>query len=159
MTSAGLWIGSGLLDPIPFRVRSVGLVGGLVLICILSRGRSKRVGRLKLPQSQRQIAQEVLGRGFRGVFRFGFEIGTGVRTYLPTAAPHALALGLLLTSPTVYTALGMGAAFGIGRGLQQLATAIARSRDSFQEGWQRPVVAASRFATVATAVGVAGFLL
>lgn len=49
-------------------------------------------------------------------FQFGFEMGTGLRTLLPTAAPHLIAAAVLLTpGMTLLAALATGLGFGFGR--------------------------------------------
>jgi hypothetical protein len=47
--------------------------------------------------------------------QFGFEMGTGARTYVPTSAPYILALAIFLLGPAIGTAIVAGIGFGIGR--------------------------------------------
>jgi hypothetical protein len=47
--------------------------------------------------------------------QFGFELGTGVRTYVPSAMPYVLALGLLLHLVPLLGAVAAGVGFGLGR--------------------------------------------
>src|SRR5262245_30587809 len=85
--AVAFWIVSGLLEPIPHVVRMVAFVIVTAVLCI----GSATLGPRALPANRRQIPPEVLmGRGGMGVFQFGFEIGTGMRTFLPTAAPHVV---------------------------------------------------------------------
>jgi hypothetical protein len=81
----------------------------------------------------------LLSGGLAGVFQFGFELGTGVRTYLPTAAPHVLALLLLLGTVSLPESLAAGVGFGVGRGALQLLTAMSSDRPRFRLGWRIPV--------------------
>jgi hypothetical protein len=88
---------------------------------------------LDLPQNRRLVPQDVIRRAdVEGPLQFGFEMGTGVRTFMPTALPHALvALVVLLggLGPGILAGLG----FGLGRGLMP----IARLRHGDAAGWDR----------------------
>jgi len=76
--------------------------------------------RLRLPQNARQVPQSVIDDGHRyGALQFGFEMGTGVRTYMTSGLPHALAVALLVL-PSLPAALMAGVAFGAGRALMTL---------------------------------------
>lgn len=68
-----------------------------------------------LPQNKRLVPEEVLrhGRVF-GPAQFGFEMGTSVRTYIPSGWPHALALSIGLLATPEY-AVASGVAFALGR--------------------------------------------
>ncbi|MFC7485629.1 hypothetical protein ACOCJ7_03810 [Knoellia sp. CPCC 206453] len=86
--------------------------------------------RLPLPQNARQVPRSIVFDDPRwGPFQFGFEMGTGVRTFVPTGLPHLLALGLILAAPW-YAALLAGVGFGIGRGF--MSTSRTKSGDV---GW------------------------
>jgi hypothetical protein len=103
---------SGLATPVPAPVR-YGVVVALAIAGVL---RDTGAVRFPLPQNARQIPQAVLtGDVARGAVRFGFELGTGVRTYVPSTVPYILAVALLLTGPGIATAVAAGAGFGIGR--------------------------------------------
>ncbi|MDT0377570.1 hypothetical protein RM572_02120 [Streptomyces sp. DSM 42041] len=113
LSATVLWLASGLLSPAPEVVRHVAAVL-CALLCVL---RDTGAVRLPLPQNARQIPQEVLQRHLlRGTLQFGFELGTGVRTYVTASAPYALAAGLLLWGG-LGTALLAGAGFAAGRAL------------------------------------------
>lgn len=75
-----------------------------------------------LPHHRRQVNELWFGRFRRWVYAsgFGWQIGTGLATYIMTAAVYAtVALAALTASPIV--ALGVGAFFGTVRGLAVLA--------------------------------------
>lgn len=76
---------------------------------------------LRLPQNARQVPERIVEAGPRfGALQFGLEMGTGMRTYLTSAAPYALlALVALVAGPTEFLAAGAG--FGGGRALMTLA--------------------------------------
>ena len=81
---------------------------------------------LPLPQNHRQIPRHIATQDYRyGPLKFGFEMGTGVRTYLPSSVPHSAAVCLaLLGSGDVTAAACLGAGFAAGRAL--LAHALVR---------------------------------
>jgi hypothetical protein len=71
-----------------------------------------------LPQAARQIPRSVFTSGSPegGAFKFAFEYGTGLRTFVPSAAPYAAAiLALLAYGERPVLILMMGAFFGGGR--------------------------------------------
>lgn len=113
MLSAGiLWVLSGLFAPLPQRV------SWAVVLTAATLGVSREFGWVKiaLPQNARQIPQEVLRRRVRlGAMQFGFELGSGVRTYVSSSAPYVLIIAIVLLGPGPVVALLVGAAFGVGR--------------------------------------------
>ncbi|MGH8905698.1 MAG: hypothetical protein ACRD0K_04105 [Egibacteraceae bacterium] len=101
-----------LVAPVPGVVR----VGALLCVAALAVARDLGLVRVALPERRRLIPHEVfLAHPWRAAARFGFELGTGVRTYVPSSAPYVLAAALLLLRPGVWTAASAGAAFGLGR--------------------------------------------
>lgn len=83
-----------------------------------------RIVPLRVPQNARQVPEKVQLRGPRyGAWQFGFEMGTGLRTFMTSVLPHAVALSALLFLPTTY-ALIAGLGFGVGRSAVPLARAI-----------------------------------
>jgi hypothetical protein len=119
LTATALWLLSGLARPVPVALR----YGVLVTVAALAVLRDAGLVRLPLPQSSRQIPREVLatGRPGRGALQFGFELGTGVRTYLSASAPYVVAAALLLAGPGPVAAVLAGAGFGAGRAATPLA--------------------------------------
>ncbi|MGW3405504.1 hypothetical protein [Streptomyces zhihengii] len=113
--SAGvLWLASGLFTPLPAGVRQGLIVAVALLAALRDAGRLP----LRLPQNARQIPQDVLRRHLaRGAMQFGFELGTGVRTYVSASAPYAIAVAVLLSGGSYGPALGAGLGFGAGRAL------------------------------------------
>lgn len=113
-----LWLLSGLLSPLPPELRH----GAIVVAAVLALLRDTGVLRFPMPQNARQIPQDVLQRDLmRGTLQFGFELGTGVRTYVSASAPYVIALGVLLTGGTAVTAVAAGIGFGLGRALSPVA--------------------------------------
>ncbi|HXA61019.1 MAG TPA: hypothetical protein VNW94_17810 [Streptosporangiaceae bacterium] len=126
LSGSVIWLLSGLSAPLPAPLR----VGAILLVAVLGVLREAglpAVGGIPLPQNARQIPPDVLQRRlFRGTLQFGFELGTGVRTYVSASAPYVLALALLLShQPYPATAL-VGAAFGLGRALTATLTLLSR---------------------------------
>ncbi len=128
VSALALFLLSGLGSFVPltwrhFVVLAVAVVGAL---------RDAGVVRFWLPQNTRQVPQDVLQRHlWRGSLQFGFELGTGVRTYVSATAPYVVALALLLSSPSVWVAVATGLGFGIGRAV----TLVSRYAASDQVRW------------------------
>ncbi|MBT2211156.1 hypothetical protein [Actinomadura sp. NEAU-AAG7] len=123
VSGLALWSLSGLASPLPPPARTP------VILAVAAAGVARELGvlSLPLPQNARQIPQEVLRvHLWRGVLQFGFELGTGVRTYVPSSAPYVLALALLLARAPLTAAVLTGAAFGAGRALSAALTYLAR---------------------------------
>jgi hypothetical protein len=111
-TAVGLWIIGGLFEPLSISGRRVTLLIALALLIGLRGMGSHHV----LPQVHRQVPTSVFEKDFRvAAFGFGFELGTGARTYVSSLGPYALALGLVLLRPSVDTCIAVGLAFGMGR--------------------------------------------
>ena len=66
-----------------------------------------------------------------GAFRFGFELGTGVRTYIPSTAPYILLLVIVATNPPLGLALAAGLGFGVGRAAPLMITVSTNNRLHF----------------------------
>ncbi|MFD0688947.1 hypothetical protein [Actinomadura fibrosa] len=123
LSAAVIWLLSGLAAPLPPPVRTAAVLAAALL------GAARELGlvHLPLPQNARQIPQEVLlTRLRRGSMQFGFELGTGVRTYVSASSPYVLALGLLLSHQDPATTLLAGTAFGAGRALSSTLTYLSR---------------------------------
>ncbi|GAA4103647.1 hypothetical protein [Actinomadura miaoliensis] len=124
LSAAVAWLLSGLAAPLP----PPGRTAAILVIAALGAARDLGLVSLRLPQNARQIPQEVLlGRLRAGALQFGFELGTGVRTYLPATTPYVLALGLPLSHQGPAATLLTGAAFGAGRALSAALTYLSRS--------------------------------
>lgn len=97
-----------------------------------------------LPQRHRQVERSVHRRGgIVGSFQFGFEMGTGVRTYTPTALPHVCALSLILVAEPG-TGVVAGGAFAMGRAVVLLGPRVKASWElhqvSYGKGFAQAVV-------------------
>lgn len=151
-----LWLLSGLFAPVPREWRH-GLIVAVALLALL---RDAGVLHFPMPQNARQIPQEVLQRDLmRGTLQFGFELGTGVRTYVSASAPYVIALGVLLTGGGIATALAAGLGFGLGRALSpvvRLASGDVAAWDTRLAG-RLPAVKVAVCATTAAALAVTGW--
>ena len=135
-----LWLFSGLLAPVPADWRH----GALVLAAAVAVARDAGWVRFTLPQNARQIPQEVLQRHLvRGTAQFGFELGTGVRTYVSTSASYVLALAILLSGGAVAPAIAVGCAFALGRAL----TPVLRLASGDPTGWDARLIDRLRLLT------------
>jgi hypothetical protein len=135
-----LWLASGLAGPVPDRWRySIVLLAGLVAVL-----RDLGVVPFRLPQNARQIPQDVLRGGLvRGALQFGFELGTGVRTYVSASAPYLLALALLVAGQRWQVAVLAGLGFGAGRAASALARYASQGGEEWDARlavWLRPIV-------------------
>lgn len=140
LTSFVLLVGAGLLSPIPAAVRAWLTVAGLA--ALLVRALSSR--KFWLPQNARQIPQEVFQvHPGRAAFRFAFELGTSVRTYITKEAPYAAALALLLLAPAggrgFAAAALLAVGFGLGRALIVSTQTLRSSYIVEHPGWSLQV--------------------
>ncbi|MGW1888011.1 hypothetical protein [Streptomyces sp. NPDC001970] len=130
LTAGVLWLFSGLFTPLPAGGRQ-GLIAAAALLAAL-----RDAGRLtlRLPQNARQIPQDVLRRHLaRGALQFGFELGTGVRTYVSASAPYAMAVAVLLSGGSYVPALAAGLGFGAGRALTPALRRLSGDGDRWDD--------------------------
>ncbi|WP_327589493.1 hypothetical protein OHA25_22705 [Nonomuraea sp. NBC_00507] len=114
----------GLL-PLPVRLAALAMLAAAVLL--------REVGLIKLPvpENARLVPEHVLHRGrVLGGIQFGFEMGTGMRTYSPSSLPHLVLAAVLLALPW-NGALAAGAGFAVARWIMAAAS-IGHSEDG---GW------------------------
>jgi hypothetical protein len=125
-TATGAWLVSGLFRPVPLAVRCAALFVLAVVAALQDVGWL----RLALPQARRQIPQTLFRRRLgRAALQFGFELGTGLRTYLPSALPYLLLGAVVLLGQRPWLAAAAGAGFGLGRALMPLAWHASRNAD------------------------------
>ena len=106
---------------------------------------------VQLPQRRALIPQVVFLRSpALGFARFGLEFGSGVRTYVTSAAPYGLAALVLGATDGPLAGLLVGAGFGLGRALAPL-----QALGADEARWSADVAATSRFAERAGSVVVA----
>ncbi|MGA7733367.1 MAG: hypothetical protein WCD37_19060 [Chloroflexia bacterium] len=137
LTGMGAWVLSGFAQPLSTEVRLVLLVIVAVFFWLSKHGPLS--GIISLPESRRLIPAEVFGGSMiRGAYRFGLELGTGLRTYVPSVAPYILVLVVLLTQLTLANALLVAIGFGFGRAIPLMMQLVAanqmRSANLFLRG-------------------------
>jgi hypothetical protein len=139
---------SGLSAPLPAPWRYAAIVAAALLGVL----REAEVLTIPLPQNARQVPQDVLRHSpRRGALRFGFELGTGVRTYVSATAPYVLAVAVFLGGQRLQTAVLAGIGFGAGRA----ATPLIRRASGAVEGWDADLRARLRIITVAGCAALA----
>jgi vacuolar-type H+-ATPase subunit I/STV1 len=127
LTALIVWLLSGFAEPLSVGPRIVLLLTGAVFIWLCKHSRLSSL--IVLPESRRQIPAEVFGGSLsQGAFRFGLELGTGVRTYLPSAAPYILLLAVFLAQVTLSNAVLVGIGFGVGRAIPLAVQLLAVRR-------------------------------
>ncbi len=70
--------------------------------------------RFPVPQNARLVPEDVQHLRRWGALQFGFEMGTGMRTYSPSALPHLVLAAVLLVVP-LPAAFALAAGFALGR--------------------------------------------
>ncbi|MFJ7418870.1 hypothetical protein ACIQXD_09635 [Streptomyces uncialis] len=108
----------------PDRVRTIALV----VTTVLFLGIEVRLLPFRMPQNARLVPSDIVVRtDGTGALQFGFEMGTGMRTFVPSHLPYACIALLVLVGPWWATPLG-GLAFALGRAL--MVRSAVRSGDA-----------------------------
>lgn len=155
LTAIAGWFLSGFAQPLGESVRLALLAGVGILVWAIKHG--PLAGTVTLPEARRQIPADVFGGSLvRGAYRFGLALGTGMRTYVPSAAPYVLLLVIVLSRPSLLAALLIGLAFGVARALPILTQLAPRRirRTRMYRGASHPVTA-----TLSTMIVLAGGLV
>jgi hypothetical protein len=123
---AGLAAALGALGPTP-------VVLAVIAAALLVLGAAGDLGLLgfRIPLLRRQVNERWLDRYRAWVYGggFGWQIGTGLTTYVMTTAVFVtIAVGILSTSPTI--AISIGVLFGLSRGLAVLVGARVTTPDA-----------------------------
>jgi hypothetical protein len=93
--------------------------------------------RVTLPHRRAQVPSAVIGAGSdTGALQFGFEMGTGVRTHMPSNLPYLPLVAVLLVANWP-AALLAGAGFGLGRAAMALGRHHSRDPDWWDHQWRR----------------------
>jgi hypothetical protein len=143
-TATGAWLVSGLFQPLPLTVRSMALFVLAVVAALQDLGWIH----LALPQASRQIPQTLFRRGLvSAALQFGFELGTGLRTYLPSALPYLLLSAVILLGQNPWLAAAAGAGFGLGRAMMPLVWHASKNA----EWWDKQLTLRSRYLALTSA--------
>jgi hypothetical protein len=122
------WVAAGVLGWVPRPVR----VTTLVFIGLAVVAQELRLIHVKLPANHRQVPQEIFDKGpYLSALQFGFELGTGIRTYLPSTVPYLLLAAIALLQAPFHVAVVAGASFGLGRA----AMALSRTASPDSGSW------------------------
>ena len=125
-------LAGALLSPIPEAVR----IGAAAVLTLVVLAAAHGLGGLRLPQTERQIPASVVALRLPSrAWRFAVTYGTGLFTYLPSAAPHVLVVWLALAAPSHLAMLG-AVAFGVGRGLDLLLRSCSVQRVAYEDAFQ-----------------------
>ncbi|MCX5457825.1 hypothetical protein AB0391_17580 [Streptomyces albidoflavus] len=127
-----------------------------IAAALLGVARDAGLVTLRLPQNARQVPQDVLQRDLvRGALQFGFELGTGVRTYVSASLPYVAALAVLLAND-VGTALLTGLGFALGRAVTPALRYASRAGEEWDDRLQDrlPLLAVGGGAVLAAALVV-----
>ncbi len=93
--------------------------------------------RIALPHRRAQVPSAVIGAGGdAGALQFGFEMGCGVRTHMPSNLPYLPLVAVLLLGSWVAALLG-GLGFGLGRAAMALGRHHSRDPAWWDHQWQR----------------------
>ncbi len=141
LSATALWFVSGLFGWIPLTIR---LTFFAITAAALMAAELGFVD-LPLPQNARQIPQSLFYRGVgRATLQFGFEMGTGVRTYVSATPPYLLAIALLLGFTDFVNAIAAGVGFGTGRAAVVWMRKWARDKERWDDllkrrlTWMKP---------------------
>lgn len=113
-----------LLVPAPAR----GVLFGLLALPVLAR--ECGLVRFRVPENARLVPEDVQHLRHWGALQFGFEMGTGMRTYSPSALPHLALAAIVLVVP-FGPAFAVAAGFAAGR----LAMPLLSNAWSDDGGW------------------------
>ncbi len=123
-----------LVRPVLPPVVRVGLVIAVALFVLAGECGLHRV---TLPHRRAQVPSTVIASGGdAGALRFGFEMGAGVRTHMPSNLPYLSLMAVLLVS-TWPAALVSGLGFGLGRAAMALGRHYSRDATWWDNQWQR----------------------
>jgi hypothetical protein len=126
-------LGSLVRPALPAGIRE----GLLVAVALFVLAGEFGLHRMRLPHRRAQVPSAVIGAGSdAGALQFGFEMGTGVRTHLPTNLPYLPLVAVLLVS-SWGAALLAGLGFGLGRAAMALGRHYSHDATWWDRQWQR----------------------
>lgn len=145
------------LLPAPVRWVLLGVVGLAVLL------RECGLVRFAVPQNARLVPEDVQHLREWGALQFGFEMGTGMRTYSPSALPHLMLLAIVLVVPFP-AAFALAAGFAAGRLAMPLLSNAWSADGAWGGVWSRservvrPLLALTAGVTLTAVSTLAGML-
>ncbi len=151
LSGTALWTVGSLVPPVPrYAMLSVLFLAGFAVVL-----RDLKVLRFPLPQNARLVPFTVFQRlEVLAALQFGFEMGTGVRTFVTASGPYLLILFLGLGFGSLLSAVLLALGFAFGR----WAMLVAALADGEMRHWRSHSrclgMAFASAATGATAVGI-----
>ena len=138
------------LVPLPVRAALFG-VGALVVL-----GREIGLWRFRVPENARLVPEDVQHHHHWGALQFGFEMGTGMRTYSPSALPHLVLAAVVLVVP-LPAAFAVAAGFAVGRWTMPVLSNAWSDDGGWTEVWSaaEPVVRPLLACVCVAALGLA----
>ncbi|HLU60395.1 MAG TPA: hypothetical protein VKZ81_33470 [Pseudonocardia sp.] len=139
------------LLPAPVRHTLFALVAVPVLV------RELGLVRFPVPENARLVPQDVQHLRRWGALQFGFEMGTGMRTYSPSALPHLVLAAVLLVVP-LPAAFAPAVGFALGRLAMPVLSNAWSDDGSWTAAWARaervvrPVLALTCVGSLAVAI-------
>lgn len=132
LTGAGLAVAAAVVRP-PIAPLWNSVVLGVV--CVILLAQEVHLVKLRLPQRRRLVPITVFRFGpVLGALEFGLEMGTGLRTYISSAAPYAVAAAALLTADSL-DAVMAGIGFGLGRAVMTTSSVLSRDAAAWDRRW------------------------
>jgi hypothetical protein len=152
-TTLAVTLGSLVLRPfLPHLVPAAALTAATLFVVAGEFG----LHRVALPHRRAQVPTAVVGEGaHRGALQFGFEMGTGMRTHMPSNLPYLPLIATILIA-TLPQAVLVGLGFGLGRAWMALGRHYTHSADHWDTQWRthnvilRRVLALTMTAILAT---------
>jgi hypothetical protein len=133
ISSVAVVLGSLLLPVLPPAVR-VGVIAAVALFVLAGEC---GLHRMMLPHRRAQVPSAVIASGGdAGALRFGFEMGCGVRTHMPSNLPYLPLVAVMLLS-TWPAALASGLGFSLGRAAMALGRHYSRDGIWWDSQWER----------------------
>lgn len=113
-------------------------ITGLTVLACLALLRDLGVISFRMPENRRQVRQTVLRlRPLVGDVMFGFELGTGARTFVPAATPYLAAIVVIVLGDGILQGLAAGGAFGLARGLVVVDRSLHKNRNNWDAALER----------------------
>lgn len=142
--SSGLLIGGfvtgvlvGLFGALLGMLASEVAAGIVVLAVLAGLAHDFGIVHFPLPQRAKLVPKEIDRRGVMvAALQFGFEMGTGFRTFIPSAAPYVLVVTVLLVGDLATAALA-GTAFGAGRAAMTVSRFLSSKRVKWDQSLSR----------------------
>lgn len=112
-------------------------VGLVIAVAVFVLGGECGMHRVTLPHRRAQVPSAVIASGGdAGALRFGFEMGSGMRTHMPSNLPYLPLVAVLLVSSWP-AALATGLGFGLGRAAMALSRHYSQDGIWWDSQWQR----------------------